>query len=157
MSSGKIFGSKPSKTGGNPRQSRSSVGGLNKRSVIKGDFSSYKINYREMRIYKFNKFLAFLLLLFVVIAIIMAITVVFRGNTARELHNKTVKINYENTELQNKVDNMKSFYSIDTKVSKIDFLKKADRVIEVKAINNAPQKPDKNPDLQKLRKMPAGF
>ncbi len=62
--------------------------------------------------------------------------VISRESVVQNIHTKTNKIYYENIELQNKVDNLRSFYAIDNKVSKINFLKKADKVIEVKAVNN---------------------
>jgi len=141
-----IFGQKPRKSG------------LSKKSVIKGDFSSYKINYRELRIYKFNKFLAFCVLTLVVLSMASYMAVVTREIVVKDLHIKTNKIYYENTDLQNTVDNLKSFYAIDNKVSKINFLKKADKVIEVKSLNNSitPKKTNKM-DKHNLKQVPTGF
>lgn len=140
-----IFGQKPGKNG------------LSKKSVIKGDFSSYKINYRELRIYKFNKFLAFSLLTLAFLSMASYLAVVLREVTVKDIHNKTNKIYYENLDLQNSVDNLKSFYAIDNKVSKINFLKKADNVIEVKAVNNVVSKIKNNADKHNLKQVPRGF
>ena len=141
-----IFGQKPKKNG------------LSKKSVIKGDFSSYKINYRELKIYKFNKFLGFCLLILAFLSVASYMATVSREFIVKDIHTKTNQIYYENIDLQNKVDNLKSFYAIDNKVSKINFLKKADKVIEVKVINN-----NNTPKIQNkigkhnLKQVPAGF
>ena len=140
-----IFGQRPRKNG------------LSKKPVIKGDFSSYKINPRELKIYKFNKFIAYCLLFFVVLSMATYTAVVSRESIVKDIHNKTNKIYYENIDLQNSVDNLKSFYAIDNKVSKINFLKKADRVIEVKAVSNVAAKMRNNTDIHNLKQVPAGF
>lgn len=130
---------------------------LSKRPVIKGDFSSRKINYKEPGIYKLNRTASLFLILFVILSIISYFCVLLRANVIKELHTETNKISYENIELQNKVDVLKSFYSIDTKVSKIDFLKKPDKVIEVSEGNVIIQKSNGNIDRHKLKQVPAGF
>ena len=146
MSAANIFGQKSKKSG------------LSKRPVIKGDFSSsYKINPRELIMYKFNKFLAYCLLILVFLSMASYMAVVSKELIAQDLHSKTNKLYYENIDLQNKVDNLKSFYAIDNKVSKINFLKKADKVIEVNAINNAVPKIKDNIDKHNLKQVPAGF
>jgi len=141
-----IFGQKPRKNG------------LSKKPVIKGEFSSYQINYKELKIYKFNKFLAFCILILVILSMASYMAVVSREVIVKDIHIKTNKIYYENIDLQNSVDNLKSFYAIDTKVSKIDFLKKADKVLEVKAVSSkiAP-KTRSNIDKHNLKQVPAGF
>jgi len=134
--------------------------GLSKKSVIKGDFSSYKINYKELRIYKFNKFLAFCILALAVLSMASYMAVVSREIIVKDLHIKTNKIYYENTDLQNAVDNLKSFYAIDNKVSKINFLKKPDKVIEVKSARNNVVQKNKNKnkmDKYNLKQVPTGF
>jgi len=140
-----IFGHKQKKTG------------LQKKPVIQGDFTPYKINYRELRIYKFNKFMAFCLLTLVVLSMASYFAVVLRESVVKDLHVKTNKIYYENIDLQNNVDNLKSFYAIDNKVSQIDFLKKADKVIEVKAVNNIAPKKKNNINKHNLKQVPTGF
>jgi len=131
--------------------------GLSRKSVIKGDFSQYKINYKELRIYKFNKFLAICLFSLVILEISTYMAVVTRETVVQDIHSKTNKIYYENIELQNNVDNLKSFYAIDNKVSKINFLKKPDRVIEVKATENPTPKPLTKSVKEDVKPLPAGF
>ena len=131
--------------------------GLTKRPVIKGDFSTYKINHRELKIYKLNKFMAFVLLIFAGLSMASYMAVINKESVVKNIHSDTNKIYYENIELQNKVDSLKSFYSIDHKVSKIDFLKKADKVIEVDAVDNTAQKSGKNTNKPNIKQIPAGF
>lgn len=142
-----IFGHKPKKNG------------LTRKHVIKGDFSSYKINYKELRIYKFNKFFAFCLLMLAIFSLGSYMAVISRESVVQNIHTKTNKIYYENIELQNKVDNLRSYYAIDNKVSKINFLKKADKVIEVKAVNNIEllKKMNDNSNKHNIKQVPAGF
>lgn len=64
--------------------------------------------------------------------------VVAQESRIKELHSAANKVNYENIELQNKVDYLKSFYVLDDKVQKIDFLKKPDRIIEVESNDETP-------------------
>jgi hypothetical protein len=139
-----IFGQRPRKNG------------LTKKPIIKGDFSSYKIDHKELSLFKLNKFMAFCLLAFAVFSMISYIAVIFREAVIKDIHTKTAGIFYENIDLQNKVDNLKSFYSIDNKVSKINFLQKADKVIEVKDINK-PVKIKNIRDKHNLKQLPAGF
>ena len=83
--------------------------------------------------------------------------VVTRESVVKDLHFKTNKIYYENIDLQNSVDNLKSFYAIDNQVSKINFLKKADKVIEVKAVDNITPTIKNLIDKHNLKQVPAGF
>lgn len=146
MGAANIFGQKQRKNG------------LSKKHVIKGDFSSYKINYKELKMYKFNKFMSFCLLILVVLSMCSYTAVVFRECVVKELHTKTNSIFYENVDLQNKVDNLKSFYSIDNKVSKINFLRKADKIIEVRAVNsNNTRKKSDSSNKHNIKQVPAGF
>lgn len=132
--------------------------GLTKRPVIKGDFSTYKINHKELGIYKVNRLAASFLTMLVLFSICSYTAVLFREKIVKDVHAETNKIYYENIELQNKVDTLKSFYSIDNKVSKINFLKKPDKVIEVKAVDKTAQKTNgNNSPKNNLKQMPAGF
>lgn len=140
-----IFGQKPRKHG------------LSKKPVIKGDFASPKINHKELRIYKLNKFMASCLLILVFLSMASYLAVVMREVVVKDIHNKTNKIYYENIDLQNNVDNLKSFYAIDNKVSKINFLKKADQVIEVKDVTKVAPKRKNNINKHNIKQVPTGF
>ncbi|MCQ2958035.1 MAG: hypothetical protein MJ180_03925, partial [Candidatus Gastranaerophilales bacterium] len=51
------------------------------------------------------------------------------------LHSKISELNYENIELENKLENVKSYYSVDTKVSSTADFDKAKNVLEVNHVN----------------------
>lgn len=109
-----------------------------KNSLLKGNFPEQSSIYPKPKILRINSFIAFLLSLSIVLSMISYLGVVAKEHKIKDLHSVTNKINYENIELQNKVDYLKSFYSIDNKVQKIDFLKKADKVMEVSKKNKYP-------------------
>ena len=51
------------------------------------------------------------------------------------LHAQISELNYENIELENKLENVKSYYSVDTKVSSTADFDKAQNVLEVNHVN----------------------
>ena len=51
------------------------------------------------------------------------------------LHSEISDLNYENIDLENKLENVKSYYSVDTKVSSNASFEKAKNVIEVEQVN----------------------
>ena len=46
-----------------------------------------------------------------------------------------LELNFENDELQNKVDSLQSYYNIDKAVSKTNILERAQKVVEINAID----------------------
>ena len=51
------------------------------------------------------------------------------------LHSEISDLNYENIDLENKLENVKSYYSVDTKVSSNASFEKAKNVIEVEQVD----------------------
>ena len=51
------------------------------------------------------------------------------------LHSQISELNYENIELENKLENVKSYYSVDTKVSSNAAFEKAKNVLEVDQVD----------------------
>lgn len=108
----------------------------------RGDFnrqapSQYSRKYKKPAIYGVNLVLAILLLFSMLVSAIIYFGVISKENRIKKLHAYTNKLNYENIDLQNRVDYLKSFYVIDHKVRNINFLKKPDKVMEVKEkVNN---------------------
>lgn len=92
--------------------------------------------YKKPVIFGINIVLGFLLLIAMILSMVSYFAVTARESRIKELHTATNQLNYENIELQNKVDSLKSFYVLDTKVQKIDFLKKPDKVMEVNETAN---------------------
>jgi len=70
------------------------------------------------------------------IAFVSVYTIVSLSETKlANLHSKISEKNYENIELENKLENVKSYYSVDTKVSSTADFDKAKNVIEVNHMN----------------------
>ena len=108
------------------------------KSLIRGKFPAQVSIYPKPRILRVNSILFVALAAAVMFSMISYLAVTAKESSVKELHFSTNKINYENIELQNRVDYLKSFYAIDDKVQKIDFLKKADKVMEVEEKNSIP-------------------
>jgi hypothetical protein len=79
-----------------------------------------------------------MLLITMILSMVSYFCVTARENRLKELHIATNQLNFENIELQNSVDYQKSFYVIDNRVQNINFLKRPDKVIEVRRSINAP-------------------
>ncbi len=52
-----------------------------------------------------------------------------------QLHSEISDLNYDNIDLENKLENVKSYYSVDTKVSSNASFEKAKNVIEVEQVD----------------------
>lgn len=108
--------------------------------MIKGDFPSQKKNLGELSVFMLNRFLGVSLIVTILASMMSYFLVVSKENAVISIHNKTNELNMENIELQNKVEQAKSYYNINYKVSKVDFLKKPDKIMEVTALASVPEK-----------------
>ncbi|OGH96873.1 MAG: hypothetical protein A2104_07285 [Candidatus Melainabacteria bacterium GWF2_32_7] len=106
-------------------------------AIVQGDFPKYD-SFREVSLFRFNRFLSFMLVISILISMVSYSMVVAKENALSSIHTKTNEVNFENIELQNKVDYSKSFYTINNKVAKVNFLKKPDAIMEVKSVNTIP-------------------
>ena len=113
------------------------------KNIIRGKFPAQQSLYEKPVIFRVNTILIFSLLIVMILSMLSYLVVITKESKIKELHSVTNKINYENIELQNKVDYLKSFYALDNKVQQIGFLKKADKVIEVNSQAKIPIKRDK--------------
>ncbi len=98
--------------------------------IIKGYFPNYK-TYEEMAISKVNKSLCVILGMFVLVSLVSYYFVTSNEMTLNKLRKETIAINDENTDLQNKLDNLKSYYNVDKTMKSKNLLHKAKDVIEV--------------------------
>ncbi|MDD3013783.1 MAG: hypothetical protein PHC34_08790 [Candidatus Gastranaerophilales bacterium] len=105
--------------------------------IIRAEFPIYE-DVRQLPVFKFNRFLSCVLGISILISVVSYSMVIAKENAIIAYHNKANDVNYDNIELQNKVDYARSFYNVNEKISKISFLKKPDKVIEVKAITPNP-------------------
>lgn len=109
--------------------------------VIRGYF--YKENLmKEMAIKKLNTMLCSLLLFSVVITFVGYYFEMSNEITLNTLSRQVTLLNDENSELQNKLDRLRSFNNIDTQMSQQNILQKAENVIEVPlvAVSSVPVK-----------------
>lgn len=108
--------------------------------MVKGNFPKHEKNLSELSLFMLNRFLSFSLVIAVFLTMISYFLVVSKEKAVISVHNSTNEINMQNIELQNQVEQAKSYYNINHKVSQVDFLKKPDKVLEVKALAQASQK-----------------
>jgi hypothetical protein len=108
-----------------------------KDSLIQAQFPRHE-SFKEIAIFRFNRFLGYVLILSTIASMISYSVVAAKENTLAKIHSKTNDINFENIELQNKVDYARSFYNINNKVAGVNFLKKPDTIMEVKGSNVNP-------------------
>jgi hypothetical protein len=104
--------------------------------IIKGYFPQYK-TYEEMAISKVNKSLCIVLGFFVLTSIVSYYVVTSKEMELNKLRKETIALNDENTDLQNKLDNLKSYYNVDKTMKSKNLLHKAKDVIEVQ--DDSPQ------------------
>lgn len=115
--------------------------------IISGYFVNEK-SYKEMIIQRVNTFLYVILGTLVLFCLICYYFVSCKEVQLNKISRATLELNYENEELQNKVDSLQSYYNIDKAVSKTNILERAKQVVEVDAIDL----PNFNYDNQKPAK-----
>ena len=100
--------------------------------IISGYFLE-ELPYKEMIIARFNNILYFILGTLVLFCLICYYFVSCKEVQLNKISKETLELNYENEELQNKVDSLQSYYNIDKAVSKSNILERAQKVVEVNA------------------------
>ncbi|MBR2069505.1 MAG: hypothetical protein IJ877_07075 [Candidatus Gastranaerophilales bacterium] len=102
--------------------------------IISGYFLNEK-PYKEMIIQRVNNFLYCVLGLLVLFCFVGYYFVSCKEVQLNQISRETLELNYENDELQNKLDSLQSYYNIDKAVSKANILERARQVVEVDAID----------------------
>ncbi len=100
--------------------------------VISGYFVKEK-SYKEIIISRINTCLCGILACLVIVCLVSYYFVVISEIELRKLSKETIALNYDNSDLQNKLDNLQSFSNVDFQVSKLNMLQRANQVIEVSA------------------------
>lgn len=100
--------------------------------IISGYFVSEK-PYKELIIARVNTFLYTVLGILVLFCVVCYYFVSCKEVQLNQISRDTLELNYENDELQNKVDSLQSYYNIDKAVSKTNILERAKQVVEVDA------------------------
>ncbi len=106
-------------------------------SVVEGDFYRAKpMTIREMVTRRINKSLCFCLLVTICITFVSYYISMNYEAKMNALDNEIVRLNAENQDLQAELDKFKSFNNVDTRIGKFKLLQKAEKVIEVTALDN---------------------
>jgi len=105
-----------------------------KNPVISGYFVKEK-SYKEIIISRINTALCCILGVLVTVSLISYYFVVIKEIKMRKLSKETIALNYDNADMQNKLDNLQSFSNVDFEVSKSNTLTRAKQVIELSAAN----------------------
>lgn len=103
--------------------------------VIEGYFQK-EVSQKAMAIRKVNKTLCALLGVAVLVAFVSYYFAMSDELTLNKLSRQITTLNDENAELQNHLDRLKSFNNVDDKMMRYNMLSKADKVIEVQAVNS---------------------
>lgn len=107
-------------------------------SVIEGAFYQVKpMTVREMVTRKINKSLCFCLGIAIAVTFVSYYIAMNYEAKLNNLDNEIVRLNAENQDLQAELDRFKSFNNVDTKIGEYKLLQKAEKVIEVTALNTA--------------------
>ncbi len=107
-------------------------------TVIEGGFYQVKpITMRELVTRRINKTLCICLLFTIGITFISYYIAMNYEAQLNALDREIVRINYENQDLQAYLDKFKSFNNVDNKVGEFKLLQKAEKVLEVTAMNTS--------------------
>ncbi len=90
---------------------------------------------REQLVLMLNAAFLILIGIFSVGFLVIYSLVAVKEDKLASLHSKINELNYENIELENKLENVKSYYSVDNKVAESNTLDKAKKVIEINTLN----------------------
>lgn len=101
--------------------------------VIEGYFPKENVR-KEMAIRKINTTLTIFLGIFILLTAISYYFATVNEMKLNDLNRQTVILNDENTDLQNRLDRLKSFNNVDTTMQKSNLLKKAQQVMEIPAV-----------------------
>lgn len=103
-------------------------------SIIEGYFPKENIR-KEMAIRKINTTLTIILGVFLVLTAVSYYFATANEIVLNNLSRQTTVLNDENSDLQNKLDKLKSFNNVDITMQKNNTLKKAQQVIEIPAVS----------------------
>ena len=102
-------------------------------SIIEGNFPKENV-VRQMAIKRVNKLLCVILSALIAVVIVSYYFVITNEMKLNDLSRQTVVLNNENAELQNKLDELKSFNNVDKTLQQNNMLQRAGKVIETPAI-----------------------
>ena len=100
--------------------------------IISGYFVKEK-SYKELAVARVNTFLCALLGFLVMVCLVSYYFVTMGEVSLNQIRKETLALNYENEDLQNKLDNLQSYYNVDMAVAKSNILQRATKVVELSA------------------------
>jgi len=103
--------------------------------IIEGYFPKENIR-KEMAIRKINTTLTFMLVIFLLLTAVSYYFATANEIVLNNLSRQTIVLNDENSDLQNKIDKLKSFNNVDITMQKNNMLRKAQQVIEIPAVSS---------------------
>lgn len=109
---------------------------LEQNHVIEGYFPKENTT-KEMAIRQINTTLTILLAAFIVITAVSYYFATANEMVLNDLNRQTVVLNDENSDLQNKLDKLKSFNNVDMTMQKSNMLKKAQQVMEIPEVSSS--------------------
>ncbi len=102
--------------------------------IISGYFVKEK-SYKEMVIARVNNFLCGVLALLVMVCLVSYYYVINGEIQLNQIRKETLAINYENEDMQHRLDILQSFSNVDRQVTKTKILQTAKQVMELSAAN----------------------
>lgn len=102
--------------------------------IISGYFIKEK-SYKEMVIARINNFLCGVLALLVMVCLVSYYYVINGEIQLNQIRKETLAINYENEDMQHKLDILQSFSNVDKQVARTKILQTAKQVMELSAAN----------------------
>lgn len=115
-----------------PRRENGFRSASSKNPVISGYFVKEK-SYKEIIISRINTALCGILACLVLICLVSYYFVVQSEIELGKISKETIALNFDNSDMQNKLDNLQSFSNVDMQVSKLNMLQRAKQVIELSA------------------------
>ncbi len=102
--------------------------------IISGYFIKEK-SYKEMVIARINNFLCGVLSLLVLVCLVSYYYVINGEIQLNQIRKETLAINYENEDMQHRLDILQSFSNVDKQVTRTKILQTAKQVMELSAAN----------------------
>lgn len=100
--------------------------------IISGYFVKEK-SYKEMVVARVNTFLCVVLALLVSVCLVSYYFVAVGEIELNKIRKATLALNYDNEEMQNKLDNLQSYHNVDKAVARTNILQRAKQVVELSA------------------------
>ena len=100
--------------------------------IISGYFVEDK-SYKEMVISRINTSLCLILAFLVSVCVVSYYFVTLGEIQLNKIQKETLALNYDNDEMQNKLDNLQSYYNVDKTISQTNSLGRAKQVMEFSA------------------------